>query len=80
MSPTERLNAIHRQLMRWQGGKCERCGKPLGETVQLIRIYANEGGVPAWVRPHDGRPPRLRHRPGPAAHLLRARVRVRQLR
>ena len=51
MSPTEPRNAIRRQLMHWQSGKCERCGKPLGETVQFIRIDANEGGVPAWIRP-----------------------------
>ena len=51
MTTNEQLNAIRHQLMRWQGGKCERCGKPLGQTVHFIRIYANEGGVPAWIRP-----------------------------
>ena len=50
MTTTERITAVRRELVHRQGGKCARCGKPMGDDVHIVRIRTLSAGAgPALV-------------------------------
>ena len=50
MTTTERIAAVRRELVHRQGGKCARCGKPMGDDLHIVRIRTlNAGAGPALV-------------------------------
>ena len=50
MTTTKRITAVRRELVHRQGGKCARCGKPMGDDVHIVRIRTLSAGAgPALV-------------------------------
>ena len=50
MTTTERITAVRRELVHRQGGKCARCGQPMGNNVHITRTRTLSAGAgPALV-------------------------------
>ena len=50
MTTTERITAVRRELVHRQGGKCARCGKPMGDDVHIVRIRTLSAGAGPAVK------------------------------